>query len=80
MRPQKVQEHDGLERVIAYASRGLRNSEKHYPAYKLEFLCLKWAVKEKFYDYLFFNDFLGCTDNKPLTYVLSSANLDTTGH
>ena len=35
------QEQEGKERVIAYASRGLRNSEKHYPAHKLEFLCLK---------------------------------------
>ena len=35
------QEQDGLERVIAYASRGLRKSEWNYPAHKLEFLCLK---------------------------------------
>ena len=35
------QEQEGKERVITYASRGLRNSEKHYPAHKLEFLCLK---------------------------------------
>ena len=41
------QEHNGIERVIAYASRGLRNSERNYPAHKLEFLCLKWAVSEK---------------------------------
>ena len=32
---------NGMERVIAYASRGLRSSEKHYPAHKLEFLALK---------------------------------------
>ena len=38
------QEQNGMERVIACASRGLRNSEKLYPAHKLEFLCLKWAV------------------------------------
>ncbi|KAL5013852.1 hypothetical protein ScPMuIL_008122, partial [Solemya velum] len=37
------QEQDGCERVVAYASRGLRSSEKNYPAHKLEFLCLKWA-------------------------------------
>ena len=49
------QEQDGLERVIAYASRGLRASEKHYPAHKLEFLCLKWAVTDKFHDYLYGN-------------------------
>ena len=45
------QEQEGIELVIAYASRGLRTSEKHYPAYKLEFFCLKWAVVDKLHDY-----------------------------
>ena len=74
------QEQDGLEHVISYASRGLRNSEKHYPAHKLEFLCLKWAVTEKFHDYLYGNQFQVLTDNNPLTYVLSSAKLDAAGY
>ena len=74
------QEQDGLERVVAYASRGLKPSEKNYPAHKLEFLCLKWAVTEKFHDYLYGNNFVVYTDNNPLTYVLSSAKLDATGH
>ena len=74
------QVQDGIERVIAYASRGLRNSERNYPAHKLEFLCLKWAVTEKFHDYLYGNQFTVITDNNPLTYVLSSAKLDATGH
>ncbi|MCG8113688.1 MAG: RNase H-like domain-containing protein, partial [Candidatus Thiodiazotropha taylori] len=74
------QEQDGIERVIAYASRGLRSSEKHYPAHKLEFLCLKWAITDKFHDYLYGNHFTVCTDNNPLTYVLTSAKLDATGH
>ena len=30
--------------VIGYASRALSKSESHYPAHKLEFLALKWAV------------------------------------
>lgn len=74
------QEQKGRDRVIAYASRGLRKSEKHYPAHKLEFLCLKWAITEKFHDYLYGNKFSVLTDNNPLTYVLSSAKLDATGH
>ena len=74
------QEQDGLEKVIAYASRGLRKSEGNYRAHKLEFLCLKWAVTEKFHDYLYGNNFVVYTDNNPLTYILSSAKLDATGH
>ena len=71
---------DGHERVIAYASRGLRASERNYPAHKLEFLCLKWSVCDKFHDYLFGNEFHIRTDNNHLTYVLSTAKLDATGH
>ena len=44
------QEQDGIEYVIAYASRGLRTSECNYPVHKLEFLALKWAVCDKFHD------------------------------
>ena len=43
-------------------------------------MCLKWAVTDKFHDYLYGNSFTVCTDNNPLTYVLSSAKLDATGH
>ena len=67
------QKQDGIEIVIAYASRSLRPSEKKYPAHKLEFLALKWSVTEKFHDYLCGNTFSVLTDNNPLTYVLSSA-------
>ena len=41
---------------------------------------MKWAVREKFRDYLYNNQFDVCTDNNPLTYVLTSAKLDGTGH
>ena len=71
---------DGRQRVIAYASRGLRPSERNYPTHKLEYLALKWAVTQKFSDYLYGNKFTVYTDNNPLTYVLSSAKLDATGH
>ena len=72
-------QHEKL-RVIAYASRGLKPSEQNYPAHKLEFLSLKWAVTQKFRDYLYGHQFVVMTDNNPLSYVLSSAKLDATGH
>lgn len=42
------QEQQGWKRVVAYASRGLSKCETRYPAHKLQFLSLKWAVTEKF--------------------------------
>lgn len=74
------QQHEGKLRPVAYASRGLSKSEVNYPAHKLEFLALKWAVTAKFSDYLYGNKFLVMTDNNPLTYVLSTAKLDAVGH
>ena len=74
------QEQEGKERVIAYASRGLTPSERNYPVHKLEFLALKWAVTDKFHDYLYGNRFTVRTDNNPLTYVLTTAKLDAMGH
>ena len=66
-------------RVIAYASRTLSEAERRYPAHKLEFLALKWAVTEKFADYLRGAYFTVRTDNNPLTYILTSAKLDACG-
>ena len=74
------QEQRDRNRVIAYASRALSKSERNYSAFKLEFLALKRAVTEKFSDYLTVNEFLVVTDNNPLTYILTTAILDATGH
>ena len=74
------QHQDGKDRVIAYASRGLNKAERRYPAHKLEFLALKWAVTDKFHDYLYGASFTVKTDNNPLTYVLTTAKLDAAGH
>jgi hypothetical protein len=71
---------NGHKRVIAYASRGLRNAEKNYPAHKQGFLSLKWAVTKKFHDYLYGNSFEVITDKNHLTYELTSAKFDVTGH
>ena len=44
---------DGMDAVIAYASRNMTKAISHYPAHKLEFLTLKWAVVKKFHEYLY---------------------------
>ena len=67
------------QRVIAFASRSLSNTERNYPAYKLEFLALKWAITDRFHEYLYSGQFDVYTDNNPLTYILTSAKLDATG-
>ena len=74
------QVQEGKQRVIAYASRSLSKSEKNYPVHKLEFLALKWAITDKFHEYLYGSQFQVYTDNNPLTYVLTTAKLDATGH
>ena len=57
----------------------MSQSEKRYPAHKLEFLALKWEVTDQFHEYLYGGTFDVYTDNNPLTYVLTLAKLDTMG-
>ena len=77
------QQQEGVDRVISYASRTLSDAEKNYHLHsgKLEFLALKWAITERFADYLRWgrHQFKVFTDNNPLTYVLSSAKLNAVG-
>ena len=65
---------------VAYGSRALTAHEKNYHSTKLEFLVLKWAVTEHFKEYLLYQPFLVKTDNNPPTYVMTTPNLDATGH
>jgi transposase InsO family protein len=61
--------------VIAYASRSLRPTERNmdnYSSMKLELLALKWAVTDKFRDYLLGARFEVFTDNNPLCYLKSA--------
>lgn len=74
------QEHSSGLQPVAFASRKLSNSEQKYPIHQLEFLALKWAVVDKFHDYLYGAKFTVRTDNNPLTYVLTTAKLSATGH
>ena len=60
-------------------SRSLSNTERNYSTHKLEFLALKWAVTDRFHEYLYGGQFDIYTDNNPLTYILTLAKLDATG-
>ena len=62
----------------------MNETEQRYHSNKQEFLTLKWAVTEQFHEYLSpygknRNEFVVHTDNNPLTYIFSSANLDAAG-
>ena len=75
---------DGQYHPIAYASHIMNEMEQRYNSNKQEFLALKWAVTEQFHEYLSpygknRNEFVVHTDNNPLTYIFSTANLDAAG-
>ncbi|KAG1168581.1 hypothetical protein G6F71_009002 [Rhizopus microsporus] len=57
------------ERVIAYASRTLRNGEKNYSVTHLEALALFWGVNY-FRHYLLGRRFILRTDHSALTYII----------
>ena len=62
----------------------MTETEQRYHSNKQEFLALKWAVTEQFHEYLSpygknRNEFVVRTDNNPLTYIFSLANLDAVG-
>ena len=76
------QKQDHKLKVISYTSRTLMPAKKNYHLHsgKLEFLALKWAVTDKFRDYLLHGPaFEVYTDNNPLTYILTLAKLNATG-
>ena len=73
-------QEDGWFHLVAYGSQALIMHEKNYHSTKLEFLVLKWAIMEHFKEYLLYQPFLVKTDNNPLTYIMTTPNLDATGH
>ena len=71
---------DGMDAIMSYASRSLTKPEIHYPAHKLEFLTLWWAVVEKIHKYIYGLIFEIYTDNNLLMYMLTMAKLDAMSH
>ena len=68
---------DGRYHPVAFRSRVLHGVEVNYHSPKLEFLAMKWST-EHFQTYLLGCHFKVHTDNNPLTYFLTSLNMDAT--
>ena len=71
---------DGQFHPVAFASQELKGGEPKYHSLKFEFLALKWAMIEQFREYLQYQPLTVRTDNNPLTYILTTPNLDALGY
>ena len=70
---------DGRYHPAAFGSQALRGGEHKYDSTKLKFLAMKWGIHH-FKTYLLGRQFKVRMDNNPLTYFMSSPNLDATKH
>ena len=66
------QKVDGVERVVAYASRSLTDAEKAYEIFELETLAVFWACQH-FSWYLWSTPLTIRTDSKAVEWVLQRA-------
>ena len=67
---------DGRYHPVTFGSRALHGVEVNYHSTKLEFLAMKWSIVH-FQTYLLGHRFKVHMDNNPLTYFLTSPNIDT---
>uniref|UniRef100_A0A3B5QIP4 Gypsy retrotransposon integrase-like protein 1 n=1 Tax=Xiphophorus maculatus TaxID=8083 RepID=A0A3B5QIP4_XIPMA len=72
----QVQDGHNIARPIAFASKSLNHAQSKYPAHRLEFLAMKWAIHDKFSHWLRGHKFTVWTDNNPLKYILTKPRLD----
>ncbi|KAL1277366.1 hypothetical protein QQF64_024039 [Cirrhinus molitorella] len=72
----QVQEGHAAARPIVFASKSLNHAQSKYPAHRLEFLAMKWAICDKFSHWLRGHRFTVWTDNNPLKYILTKPKLD----
>ena len=69
------EDDNGNFHIISYASHTIKPYKRSmwkYSSAKLELLALKWAICDKFRDYVIGSWFTVLTDNNPLTYVCTS--------
>ena len=71
---------DGQYYPDAYASQSLTIHEGNCYSIKQEFLAPKLAIAEQFQEYLVWKPFIVRTNNSPLTYIITTPNLNATLH
>ena len=76
----QVQDGYDTARPIAFASKSLNHAQSKYPAHRLEFFAMKWAIHDKFSHWLQGHKFTVWTDNNPLKYILTKPKLDACEH
>lgn len=67
------------DKPIHYFSRTLSETQTRYSTIEKELLAIVWAI-ENFRHYLYGRQFLIVTDHKPLTFLLSSKNINNRLH
>ena len=73
---QKTKGRDHDDKVIAYASRALTDTEMGYSQTEKEALAIVWGV-EHFHLYVYGHKFVLVTDHKPLETISGSRNSKT---
>ena len=71
-----LQEHDGMKKPIAYASKRLLPRERRYSTIERKAMAKVWGVK-KFSPYIYGKQFILETDHKPLGFLNSAKNLNS---
>ena len=71
--PMITQKIDGVEKVLAFASRAIHKNEKNYSVTEKECLSVKWAC-EKFRGYIEGEKFTIITDHSALQWLLTRKN------
>jgi RNase H-like domain found in reverse transcriptase/Reverse transcriptase (RNA-dependent DNA polymerase) len=65
-------DEEGIERVVAYASKALNDAETRYSTLDQEFLAVYWAIHKRFSHYLRGAKFTLLTDHQPLKSILTT--------
>ncbi|KAK3510443.1 hypothetical protein QTP70_006846 [Hemibagrus guttatus] len=73
-----AQDRDGLEHVVAYASRALNSTQKRWSTFDRELWAIVWAVRE-FKHYIGLASFTIITDHRPLLAIRRLSIDDPTG-